>query len=396
MTSLAIPGAATVTLQLSVSRARSIARHALPGADDDKLFFAQVREDPRVEIAALRPGARDRVVVVGSGGCTALSLLSTGAGEVHAVDTNRTQNHLVELKALAVRELSRREAIAFLGGAAMGTMARRSLYMLLRTQLSPGARDFWDARPVAVNRGVIEAGVSERFIRIVAWAIRHLVHTPERVDRLLFCRSLEEQRALFDGEWNSRRWRLLFSVLLNRWTMSRAYDPRFFAGVGRRHFAGHFLQLANRALTELPVADNYFVHQMLTGYYPAQHPEGVPPFLGERGFPVVSRSTDRLLLVDGSLTDHLRTLPDGSVDAFALSNICEWLDDAGIAALFAEVERTAAPGARVVYRNFVGWTELPPSCTRLEADEAHGKLLASSDRSVVQPRVVVCRVGSGT
>ena len=92
------------------------------------------------------------------------------------------------------------------------------------------------------------------------------------------------------------------------------------------------------------------------------------------------------------MTDHLRTLPDRSVNAFALSNICEWLSEAEIGDLFREVERVAAPGARVVFRNFVGWTELPRDCARLEEDRELGAALIRGDRSGVQPRVAVCRV----
>ena len=63
-----------------------------------------------------------------------------------------------------------------------------------------------------------------------------------------------------------------------------------------------------------------------------------------------------------------------------------------IRALFQEVERTAAPGARVVVRNFVGHTELPKGLTRLREDRALGEALTRTDRSVVQARIVVCRV----
>ena len=63
------------------------------------LYFAQVREDPEVEIEALSPAPDRALVVVSSGGCTALSLLAAGAGRVTAVDVNVAQNHLVELKA---------------------------------------------------------------------------------------------------------------------------------------------------------------------------------------------------------------------------------------------------------------------------------------------------------
>lgn len=378
----------------NTARSARVTRVPLASARDDRLFFAQVREDPRIEIAALQPAAGERIVVVSSGGCTALSLLGAGAGTVHAVDTNRTQNHLVELKAVAVRELGRSEAIAFLGGSDMSLFARHSLYALLRAHLSDGARAYWDGHPMAVNGGVISAGVSERFIKLVAWVIRHIVHSRELVDRMLFCRTLDEQRSIFASEWNTRSWRGLFTVLLNRWSMSRAYDPRFFARIGRANFAEHFLELANHSLTEVPIADNYFIHQMLTGRYPVELPEGVPPYLGERGFAVASRRMSCLTLVDGGVTEHLRTLSDHSVHGFALSNICEWLSEEQIAELFREVERVAAPGARVVFRNFVGWTDLPSTSPRLCEDHELGTQLIRLDRSVVQPRVVVCRVCS--
>ncbi|HVF14183.1 MAG TPA: DUF3419 family protein, partial [Acidimicrobiales bacterium] len=72
---------------------------------DDRLYFAQVREDPVLEIEALEPAADETLVVVGSGGCTALSLLAAGAGRVVAVDLNRIQNLLTDLKAATVATL---------------------------------------------------------------------------------------------------------------------------------------------------------------------------------------------------------------------------------------------------------------------------------------------------
>src|SRR5688500_6625616 len=75
----------------------------LPSASVDRLFFAQVREDPLLEVEALAPTSNSTTVLVSSGGCTALSLVACGAGRVISVDSNSTQNHLVELKAQAVR-----------------------------------------------------------------------------------------------------------------------------------------------------------------------------------------------------------------------------------------------------------------------------------------------------
>src|SRR5262252_4591541 len=93
-------------------------RASLPGATLGPLFFAQVREDPTLEIEALAPRAEHTLVVVTSGGCTALSLAAAGAGHVVAADLNVAQNNLLDLKATALSSLSRADALGFLGATA--------------------------------------------------------------------------------------------------------------------------------------------------------------------------------------------------------------------------------------------------------------------------------------
>ena len=369
----------------------AVARVALPDARHDRLYFAQVREDPLLEHAALRPAAGEHVVVVSSGGCTALSLLAAGAGRVTAVDLNATQNHLVELKAQAVALLGGPAATAFLGGAPDPLRLER--WPAVRDRLGPAARRYWGARTAQLRDGVLRCGTSERFIALVVGAMRRLVHPPARVRRLLACRTLDEQRALYEREWDSRRWRLLFRLLLNRWTFDRAYHPAFFARVSRPGFAAYFHDAVGRGLTELPVRTNYFLHQMLTGHYPAGDERALPPYLTTAGAAAVRDRLGGLTLVDGGLTGWLRGQPAASVHGFALSNVCEWMSPAETDALFAEIVRTAAPGARVAFRNFVGWTEVPERwrATVVE-DAALGERLSARDRSLLQRRIVACTV----
>ncbi|MEO7837546.1 MAG: DUF3419 family protein [Acidimicrobiales bacterium] len=368
-------------------------RLTLPDANEDKLFFAQVREDPRIELEALQVQAGETVVVVSSGGCTALSLLAAGAGHVVAVDLNAAQNHLVELKLAALSGLESGEAVAFLGGATATPAWRLTTYEHLSDQLSPFARAYWQARLSNVAGGVLNAGVSERFIGIIVAAIRLLVHPPSRIRRLLACRSVDEQRSFYEKEWNTRRWRLLFRVLLNRAVFRHTYDPGFFRHVENPSFARHFHELIGHVLADVPITDNYFVHQMLTGAYPQGEPDGLPPYLQPAGASVAGREGHRLTLVDGSYLGYLRSRPDSSIDAFALSNICEWLDAAQTDDLLAEVIRTAIPGARLVFRNFVGWTEVPPRWRKvIVEDRTRGEQLIAGDRSGMQRRVAVCRI----
>jgi S-adenosylmethionine-diacylglycerol 3-amino-3-carboxypropyl transferase len=376
--------------------AQCVARISLPGAVDDRLYFAQVREDPLLEIEALAPGADDSLVVVGSGGCTALSLLAAGAGQVAAVDLNRSQNHLIELKLAAVTSLPREALLGALGGSNWPRADRVDAYVVLRARLSPDARAYWDARRSTIERGVLDAGVTERFIRGVVAALRMFVHPQSRVERMLACSSVEEQRALFEREWDTLRWRAFFKVLLNRVVFRRAYDPAFFAHLEQPSFAAHFRSRAEHTLTQLSVRDNYFLRQMLTGAYPAREPDGLPPYLGEAGSRAISDASDALTLVDGPVTEYLKTLPEVSVSGFALSNVCEWLTPAAIDELFAEVVRTARPEARLCFRNFVGWTEVPERWRAFVIeDRACGERLIVRDRSVVQRRIAVCRVNPG-
>lgn len=371
-------------------------RRPLPSAVDDRLYFAQVREDPLLEIDALDAGPNDSVVVVGSGGCTALSLLAAGAGQVTAVDVNRTQNHLIELKLAAVSILSRNEALAFLGACGATPIERLDAYAELRRWLTWRARTYWDGRLSMVGAGVIGAGVTERFIRSVVLALRLLVHRRARIERMLECESIEEQRTLFAREWYTARWRMFFRLLLNRVVFRRAYDPAFFVHLERPSFADHFRRRAEHALTQLPVRDNYFLHHMLTGRYPVDVANGVPPYLGDTAAASADTWRERLTLVDGSVTDHLRTLPDESVSGFAISNICEWLAPDDIDALFAEIVRTAMPNATLCFRNFVGWTEVPAHFQHVVVeDRALGERMIERDRSVVQRRIAVCRINAG-
>lgn len=370
-----------------------LSRIELPGWREDRLFFAQVREDPRLEIDALAPLAEARVLVVSSGGCTALSLLAAGAAHVTAVDLNAAQNHLVELKVASLRWLTMPEILGFFG-VARGTPERRvRTYRTIRPLLSKRAAEFWDTHEELLGRGALVCGVSEQFISVVVRVVTLFIHGRRKIERLLALESLEDQREFFDREWNTRRWRLLFPTLLNRWTFNRAYDPAFFRGVENPSFAAHFRRLLEHALCDVPVRSNYFLHQMLLGTYPTRVPDGVPPYLERTQREILRTRLDCLELVDGGYSEYLATLEESSIDAFALSNICEWLDQAGVEQLFEQVVRVAKPGARFCFRNFVGHTEIPERFRgEIIEDCEAGQRAIARDRSCLQSRIAICRI----
>lgn len=377
----------------SAQRNDMLERTVLPSARCDRLYFAQVREDPLLEIEALAPLPGAKVVVVSSGGCTALSLLASGAGQVVAVDLNSTQNHLVELKAAALRRLTMPEVMSFFG-IARGTAERRArTYWTIRPILSEDAAAFWDSHQKVLGRGLLTCGVTEQFIAAVVKVVKLFIHGRRRIEELLALESLEEQREFFEQEWNTRRWKALFPLLLNRWTFNRAFDPGFFREVDNPSFAAHFRGLLEHALCDIPVQSNYFLHQMLAGKYPTRAPNGLPPYLERTQREILRSRLDSLELVDGGYAEYLSTCADSSVDALAISNICEWLDAHGIDQLFEQIVRVARPGARFCFRNFVGHTEVPESFRNVVIeDAAAGRAAILRDRSCLQARIAICRI----
>jgi S-adenosylmethionine-diacylglycerol 3-amino-3-carboxypropyl transferase len=363
-------------------------RTDIGGAVDERLFFAQVREDPRLELEALADHLDGPIAIVSSGGCTALSLIAAGAGRVTAIDLNRNQNHLVELKSAALATLGPRSATAMLGGVDANPALRQRQYAEMREQITLGARRYWDARPDMIGRGVLGSGVTERTFAAMIRIFRLTVHPRRRIERLLALPDVAAQREFYDTEWNTRAWQRTFDLMFNRFTMNRTYDPVFFAQLGEVGIADHFRGVVERTLTELPVRDNYFLHFLVRGCYPADEPGGLPPYLVHKHRP------EALSLVDGTFADYLRSQPDSSISGFSLSNICEWLDAEQIDDLFAQIVRTAAPGARLCFRNFLGWTEVPEKWRELvRENRGYGEELMRADRSLVQRRFAVCDIG---
>jgi hypothetical protein len=73
-------------------------------------------------------------------------------------------------------------------------------------------------------------------------------------------------------------------------------------------------------------------------------------YLQQAHFFSLRRNIDRLHAHHLTLTDFLRTQPRASMDAYVFLDAQDWMDQSQLISLWEEVNRTAAPGARVVFR----------------------------------------------
>lgn len=364
----------------------------------DPLLYAQCWEDPAVLRRALRVRPGDAVLSIASAGDNTLALLLDDPASVTAVDRNRTQLHLVRLKVAALRSLDREDTLTLLGAFGEGPRAaaarRRALYDVVRAALPADARAFWDGEGPQrwLAGGVLGAGKFERYLSLFRERVLPLVHGRATVERLAGLGDHEEQERFYRDVWDTPRWRFLFRLFFGRRVMERLGRERaFFAQVAVGSVGDRFRERARRALVDRPVRDNGFASWILTGAHRADRL--LPPYLRPGAYETIALRLDRLQLVAADLGAHLAAVPRASFDAFNLSDVFEYVDEAATLALYRGLVRAARPGARLCYWNLLVPRQRPAElAAAIESDAALAAALHAEDNAFFYERVVVERL----
>ena len=355
-----LPGSSP--LRRAVDRRRGISRATVLdwmfARAFDGLVYAQIWEDPVVDMDAMdiRPG--HHIVALASGGCNAMSYLSRSPAKVTAVDLNVAHLSLVELKKAAALHLpSHRAFLAMFADFSRGEAVR--LYdENLRQHLPAFARDYWDARVWSGRRRITifatnpyRHGLLGRFI-----SIGHIVARLNGVNPadVMGCKTIEDQRAFFDEKIGP-----LFDRKFIRWITASPVSlyglgippAQYVELAGDRHMADVLRERTEKLTCGFPLSENYFARQAFgRGYDGAGAEAALPPYLEAGNWSSVRDHAARLNTVNLPVTEHLATLPSGSVDRFVYLDAQDWMDTTKLDALWRETTRTAKPGARVIFR----------------------------------------------
>jgi S-adenosylmethionine-diacylglycerol 3-amino-3-carboxypropyl transferase len=108
--------------------------------------------------------------------------------------------------------------------------------------------------------------------------------------------------------------------------------------------------------------DNYFAVQAFGRGY-AGGEGALPPYLQASNHNAVVERAGRVDVRHANLTDFLSGQRAGSADRYVLLDAQDWMDDAQLNALWAQITRTARPGARVLFRT-AGEPSISRACGR--------------------------------
>jgi S-adenosylmethionine-diacylglycerol 3-amino-3-carboxypropyl transferase len=355
-----------------------------------KLIFTHNWEDPASDEKALDLKKGDVVFTITSGGCNTLGFLRFDPSRIYCLDINAAQNHLMELKKAAFSALDYSTMAGFFGLRKIND--RNSIFMSLKNPLSSDALNFWDLNNRIIKRGIIMNGRYERFIKVAGAFIR-LLQGSKKVNYLFELKSVDEQRTFFSQKWDNKRWRWIFNTMFNKKRLAKKglVADYFHFDDGSSSFSESFYKRASHMMKDIPVKTNYFTALYYLGHYLDE--QSVPEYLKPENFDLIKQNIHKVIPVTADCKYWLEQQPDNIFDAFALSNICELMDENDTYKLFKEVLRTAKPGAKIIFRNLMIPREVPESLrTHIVKSEELSIELQKSDRSFVYGKVAAYSV----
>lgn len=238
--------------------------------------------------------------------------------------------------------------------------------------------------------------MTERLYSLVGQNLTQLILGTGKVDLLFGCSTMEEQRAFFAEHLDNERWDTAVRVLFSRWTQSHFYPPLWSARSTEAKFGEFYAAQIKDAIVNRPVADNYFLHQMLTGRYLHDRADGTPAYLSDDGYTTARRNIHKMQLVNSTVDQCLDTVAD--VQAFYLSNIFDWGSPSQHEAIAGKARKaSSADGAIVLHRSMYGEGQLAPVFGEyLEIRQELSEELTEQERSMLYLEVTVGELVRGS
>lgn len=332
------------------------------------LVYAQIWEDPIIDMEAMELDATSDIVTIASGGCNMLSYLTAGPRSLHAVDLNTAHVALGKLKIAAARNLPD-HAHFHRFFAQSGQRANIAAYRHhVRPHLDEVTIRYWEGRDL-VGRKRINAFAGNLYARGLLGqfiSAAHVVAKLYRIDprALLAASSIEEQRAIFE-----LRLAPLFDRKFVRW-LTQQPASLFGLGIPPAQFdalcegqasgmAGVLKQRLEKLACDFDIRDNYFAQQAFGRGYADAPDASLPPYLQAARYEALRSHLDRASITHANFADYLRAHAPGSFDRYVLLDAQDWMTDAQLNDLWAEITRTSRAQARVIFRTAAAPSLLP-------------------------------------
>ncbi len=332
------------------------------------LVYAQIWEDPIIDMEAMEIGPDSDIVTIASGGCNMLSYLTAAPRSLHAVDLNTAHVALGKLKIAAARHLPDHTSFHRFF-AQSGQHANIAAYRAhVRPHLDEVTIRYWEGRDL-VGRKRIDAFAKNVYARGLLGQFISAAHVVARLygidpRELLDARTIDEQRAIFE-----RRMAPLFDRRFVRW-LTRQPASLFGLGIPPAQYdtlcageadgmASVLKQRLEKLACDFAIRDNYFAQQAFGRGYARTPDAALPPYLEAARYAALTDNLGRATIHHCNFADYLARHETGRFDRYVLLDAQDWMTDAQLNHLWSEITRTSRVGARVIFRTAAAPSHLP-------------------------------------
>jgi S-adenosylmethionine-diacylglycerol 3-amino-3-carboxypropyl transferase len=307
--------------------------------------YANCWEDADILLQGLAPAADSKILSIGSAGDNSFSMLVSNPKLVVAVDVNKIQLHLIELKKVCIQYLSYEELLAFLGF--RPSDKREITFNQIKGYLSDEVRTYWEGNMNQLKVGIISQGKFENYFQLFSGKILPWIHSRKTIKKLFENKTAEEQKQFYDQQWNTWRWRLLFKIFFSKYIMGKyGRDPQFLKEV-KVPVGEHIFQKAGRHLESIGAQHNFMLRYNLTGSFD----DLLPHYLQPQNYKIIKANLDKLQILEGYAEDAINKF--GNFNYMNLSNIFEYMDTELFAKTAKQLIDATEPGGRLAYWNLM-------------------------------------------
>jgi S-adenosylmethionine-diacylglycerol 3-amino-3-carboxypropyl transferase len=310
--------------------------------------FAVVREDPLTELAVIEHHKSQKALLIGSGGCSALSLLCIKPTlEITIFDTNPAQIALLKEKVKAL------------------TLDERGASF--KAQFGIGSDSL---------TGLNTKGNFESLFRGLRHFIFDLVATKEEMLELF---GKQDHSEIFERITSNKFWPVAFDLFLSDSILRAMFTDAAVQHVEKGSYPQYFRKALEKGLKSKDAPDNYFLHHIFLGHY-LECAKKLPVYLSSdnRNFPIKCVLGD-LHSVE-NISDH---------DFISLSNIFDWMTPGQVEETAKFLTLKCKKGTSLLWRQLGHDRDMSMFFPEWTFDRKMAEGLLATDRSLFYSRYYV-------
>jgi len=277
------------------------------------ILFSQVREDPNIELYCLNHLTNADILLVGSGGCTVLSLIANGnLKTIDIIDLNIGQLYLIQLKIQLILTLQDLNKILDFYEGKLAKHEYDHIFNSLNIEVD--CRDYFLTNMDLIYQGINQTGVYEQLFK-------NLITSNYDYDQVFSNVNLIQKFGFNAVKYSTN-------------------TP----------FSEHFKQIMTIYQNNYTINNNYFYHQMV---YNSYNRNCLPHYLQHLDRLIRNLQTVEINFIHTDYRDYIKYCQKG-YDLIQTSNLTDWMNEDQINDMLSNISNKLNQKNYVVLRKFNG------------------------------------------